>query len=282
MRRLIRIIGLAAAMLTLTVQLTGACTYLGGSRAEGGESGSESAAQNEFRWSGQVASGRTIEIKGVNGDVRAEASSGGEVEVVATKSARRSDPAGIRVQVVEHAGGVTICAVYPSKDTGRPNECQPGGGGRMNVQNNDVQVNFTVRVPAGVRFNGRTVNGGVDAEALGSDVEAHTVNGSINISTNGYAQAHTVNGGINASLGRANWTGALEFETVNGGITLILPAETSTELRAETVNGDITTDFPLSVQGRFSRRSISGTIGGGGRELNLKTVNGGLRIQRAQ
>src|SRR5687767_1944733 len=92
MRRLIRIIGLAAAMLALTVQFTGACNYPGGTRAEGGESGGEAAAQNEFRWSGQVASGRTVEIKGVNGDVRAEASSGGEVEVVATKSARRSDP----------------------------------------------------------------------------------------------------------------------------------------------------------------------------------------------
>ena len=34
-----------------------------------------------FQWHGVVAEGRTIEIKGVNGDVKAEAASGHEVEV---------------------------------------------------------------------------------------------------------------------------------------------------------------------------------------------------------
>ena len=32
----------------------------------------------------------------------------------------------------------------------------------MNVQNNDVRVHFTVQVPPGIRFAGRTVNGEVD------------------------------------------------------------------------------------------------------------------------
>ena len=64
-----------------------------------------------------------------------------------------------------HAGGVTICAVYPSRDARKPNECPPGDGGRMNVQNNDVSVRFTVRVPAGVTFVGKTVNGEIEAHA---------------------------------------------------------------------------------------------------------------------
>src|SRR5256885_5359139 len=49
------------------------------------------------------------------------------------------------------------------------------------------------------------------------------------------------------SLGRATWSDALEFRTVNGGITLDLPAGLSTEGRAKTGNGDIQTDFPLMV-----------------------------------
>src|SRR5213595_1573860 len=97
------------------------------------------AAQGEFHWKGQLAAGKTIEIKGVNGDVSAVAGSG-EVEVTAVKHARNSDP-------------------------------------------DDVRVNFTVRVPAGVRFAGHTVNGEVDAANLSGDVEAHTVNGSIRVST---------------------------------------------------------------------------------------------------
>jgi hypothetical protein len=59
------------------------------------------------------------------GDVSASPASGGAVEVVATKHGRRSDPAEVEIEVVEHAGGVTICAVYPSPGS-RPNECRQG------------------------------------------------------------------------------------------------------------------------------------------------------------
>ena len=86
-------------------------------------------AQGDFRWKGKIAAGKEIEIKGVNGDVRAVAGSGSETEVTATKHAKRSDPDEVKIDVVEHEGGVTICAVYPS-DGRRTNECRPGEGGR--------------------------------------------------------------------------------------------------------------------------------------------------------
>jgi hypothetical protein len=35
------------------------------------------------------------------------------------------------------------------------------------------------------------------------------------------------------------------------------------------------------VQGRFSRRTFRGTIGGGGRDLSLSTVNGNIRLVKA-
>jgi hypothetical protein len=238
-------------------------------------------SQDNFQWQGRIAQGNAIEIKGVNGNVRAEAATGDQVEVVAIKKSRRSPLESVRIQVVEYDGGVTICAVYPSSDAKRPNVCAPGTEGHMNVNNNDVQVDFTVRVPAGVRFQGHTVNGEVAAQGLTADVEASTVNGSVHVSTKGHAEARTVNGEIEASMGRADWSDGLQFETVNGGITLDLPATTSTELEAETLNGDISTDFPMTVQGRFSKRHMSGTIGSGGRHLSLKTVNGSIRINRA-
>src|SRR5206468_1787521 len=50
-------------------------------------------AQTDFQWRGQLTSGQTLEVKGINGDVRAVPSSTTDVEVTATKSARRSNPA---------------------------------------------------------------------------------------------------------------------------------------------------------------------------------------------
>ena len=236
------------------------------------------AAQSDFEWRGQMAAGQSIEIKGINGSVRAVAATGNEVEVTATRSARRSNPADVRFEVVPHAGGVTVCAVYPSPQ-GRPaNECKPGSGGRMQTNNNDTSVNFTVRVPTGIGFVGRTVNGEVDAESLQGNVEGHSVNGSIRLVTTGVALATTVNGSINATMGRADWTGEASFKTVNGEITLKLPAAANTELNAQLVNGRIKSDLPVTVSGQVEPRRLQGTIGTGGRQLAISTVNGSISL----
>jgi len=238
------------------------------------------AAQDEFHWQGSLARGSAVEIKGVNGGITASGTSGSAVEVSAVKKGHRSDPAQVKVEVVEHAGGVTICAVYPAVN-GQPNSCLPGKGGRMNTRDNDVQVEFRVTVPAGVRFIGRTVNGGVSAAGIAADAEAETVNGGLDLDATGSARGSTVNGSVTARLGRADWDGALKLSTVNGGIELTLPEGLNADVKASTVNGDIETDFPLAVKGRISRRSLSGTIGSGGRQLELSTVNGGITLRKA-
>ena len=238
------------------------------------------AQAQDFRWQGSIPQGGSIEIKGVNGDVKAEPSGSNQVEVVAEKRARRDNPDDVRIEVVPHGNDVTICAVYPSRDGAKPNECAPGNGGRMNVQNNDVTVRFTVRVPAGVTFVGRSVNGEVEAMQLSGDVDLKTVNGSVNFSTTGMARASTVNGSIRGSMGRADWSDTLAMDTVNGGITLTLPQSLRTEVRATTVNGDINSDFPMTVTGPVTRRRLEGTIGGGGRTLALDSVNGSITLKR--
>lgn len=236
--------------------------------------------QESWSWNGAVPQGKTIEIKGVNGGVTATLASGSQVKVTAKKSARRSDVESVKIAVVEHSGGVTICAVYPAP-SGRPaNECQPGDGGRNSVRDNDVVVDFTVEVPAGVDLVGRTVNGSIEAESLRSDVEARTVNGGIDVTTTGVTSAHTVNGSVDVSVGRADWADDLEIETVNGGINFRVRGELNAELTATTVNGDIETDFPLTVQGRFGPKRLNGKIGTGGRDLLLKTVNGDIAIRK--
>lgn len=244
--------------------------------------GPRGAAQTDFQWRGGLATGQTLEIKGVNGDVRAVASSTTDAQVAAAKSARRSDPNSVRIVSVPHAGGITICAVYPDVPGQEPNRCEPGPESHMRTKDNDVQVRFDVQVPVGVRFVGRTVNGSVDGDALNGDAEGHTVNGSVKLSTSGVALGSTVNGSLDLTMGRADWGGGAKFSTVNGGITLRLPGYLAADLRASTVNGDIVSDFPIAFTGTMTRRSIRGTIGGGGQTLTLSTVNGGINLLKAQ
>jgi hypothetical protein len=233
-----------------------------------------------FQWRGTVAQGQTVEIRGVIGGVRAMESQDGAVHVEATRTANRSDPSSVRIEVVEHADGVTICAVYPTpRGSRRDNECRPGGG-QSSVQNNDTQVAFVVRVPAGVRLAANVVTGSVRVEGLRSDVTAATVNGGIDIHTTGFVRASTVNGSITGRLEQARVGGDTRFETVNGSITLELADGLNANFRASTVSGRIDSDFPITVTGQVSRRSLRGTIGTGGPELRASTVNGSIRLRR--
>ena len=150
----------------------------------------------------------------------------------------------------------------------------------MNTDRNDVIVDFIVKVPAGVRYVGKTVNGSIHALGLRSQTEVRSVNGRIELSTTELGSAQTVNGSIEASIGAAKWDDLLEFSTVNGGITLALPQDTSTNVRAEMLNGGFESDFPLLVKSfRGRNHRVVGTIGQGGRDLELTTVNGSIRLR---
>jgi DUF4097 and DUF4098 domain-containing protein YvlB len=150
----------------------------------------------------------------------------------------------------------------------------------MNVRDNDVQVAYTVRVPDGVRLIARTTNGIVDVNGLAADVDVSTTNGGIRIVTRGVATARTTNGDIDVVMGSSG-TGDLEFRTTNGDVTVTLPGDLNAEFRAATTNGNFSSDFPVLVQGSFGPRRMEGRIGNGGRQLEMGTTNGDIRLRRA-
>jgi hypothetical protein len=243
---------------------------------------------DDFRWNGNIAPGLAIEVNGINGEIIAEPSSGAEVQVVAIKRSKRTDVNLVQMKVVQHAGGVTICALYPNEDGVYPSSCgrddnksENRRSGNNNIRNNDVRVDFTVKVPQGVGFVGRTINGEISATSLSGNVITSTINGSIKISTTGYAEASTINGQIAAKLGDGNWPKALSFKTINGEISLDLPANLSAAVDAQTLNGRINSDFPLHVSDLDGRKQVKGTIGSGGRDLVLRTLNGSINLRIA-
>lgn len=216
-----------------------------------------------FHWHGPVAPGLAVEIRGLNGDVHAEFSSGTEVEVYAQMSG--SNP--VRVDVIHHTGGVTVCTISRSDPKQRSHQLPAAG---------DARVNYTVRVPKGGGLIGRTVNGEVEAQNLQGGVNAETVNGKIRISTRGRAQARTVNGNIMATCSMKS----AALSNVNGSITLETPSLTNAAFLAETRNGAITTDFRIAGQRSLSPHRIASRNGNGSREIKLKTVNGSIQLRR--
>jgi len=239
------------------------------------------AASPDFSWSDALTAGKTISINGLNGHITASRASGRTATVTAVKSGKSSQLDRVHIVATPSAAGITICANYPDKHGGWT-DCDPERGMRGETEDIDVDVDFTVQVPEGVKLEARTVNGGIDASDLASDAEAVTVNGTIHLTTSGIAEARTVNGSITASMGRGTWDHALRFETVNGSVRLTLPHEVNAQIHANSLNGSISSDFPISLNGEFWHKggSVGGTIGKGGSALRLSTVNGSIVIAR--
>jgi len=240
------------------------------------------AAGPDFSWSEAMASGKTIKIYGVSGEIEATRAPGRQASVTAIKTSKSNQTDRVRIEATPSADGITICAIYPEKH-GRESTCDEHGMHGDDMEDTDVEVAFTVQVPEGVQLDARQVNGTVQATDLASDVDASTVNGSVHLSTTGLAQARTVNGSINVSMGKGTWEHPLRMKTVNGSVRLSLPHEVNAKLSASSVNGSISSDFPVTVEGAFWSRGgkLGGTIGKGGGELTIETVNGSIVISRA-
>ena len=221
-----------------------------------------------WNWNGELASGTAVEIQGVTGDIRATASDSGRVEVSATFE----NGSTVEMRVSETKAGITVCAVRKgSQECASAANSAPGG-----------RVDYHVRVPSGIRFVAKTVNGGIQAESLASDVYATTVNGKVVISTSGTAEASTVNGSIVAKLLKPFWKKAPQFSAVNGGISVIIPPNVKTGIHAETRNGKIVKSL-TAVRGAATDQKIDGTVGrgaGGCNPLVIRTINGAIELKQ--
>jgi hypothetical protein len=235
--------------------------------------------ENNFHWQGNLKPGQTLEVINRNGDIDASTSS--DAARVAGMKRDGDNDKELFIEVVEYSDGVTICAVYAKEQT--PGRCHHGGvsSESSNWHGHHTKLNFDVQVPGGVHFKALTTNGGVHARDLKSVVEAATTNGNVEVSTSEWASAKTTNGGVRVAMGKANWSGELELLTTNGSVDVTLPASAEFSVRAATTNGGIHTDFPVTVQGSFSAKDLSGTVGSGGRELRVATTNGGIELKKS-
>ena len=227
-----------------------------------------------------VAPGRWVWIRDRSGSVTVEPTRGDSLEVSAEKSFGHSDPATVRIVAVPGSDGITICALWGRED--RDNRCGPGEAYRQrHVSHNDVRVRFTVRLPRGVAVGATTVSGTVRVTGASAPVVAGTVNGDVLAETaRGPVNAYSVNGSVRATMRGFADTGGVKVATVNGAVSVELPARLDATVDANTVNGTIETDFPLTVEGKFVAHHAGGALGAGGRRIELNSVNGSIRLKK--
>jgi putative adhesin len=191
--------------------------------ATAGAAATAATQVNNFHWSRTVERGKMVDIRGVNGSVRARASGDGVVHVEATSRVRGSDPQRVDIRVIDHDRGVTICAMHPRlSEASDLYDCVRGGDWRSTIAlDNDPEIDFVVGVPVGVRFSASTVNADVEVQGLQSEVSVATISGRVSIQRTARLSASST------------------VTTTNGDVVLQLPAAAGAEVHASTVSGDL-------------------------------------------
>ena len=221
-----------------------------------------------------VNAGARVSVENINGDIVVVGDSGKQVKVVANKKAGKQ----------EYLDKLEI-VIDADKDYIRIETRHPDSSGGWFNWGNDSSgsVSYELLVPMDVNLDSiDTVNGDVTIESVNGEVTAGTVNGTIEVSgANADVDLETVNGSIKAVFDELGSGQRVKADTVNGKITIYLPAKASASIVAETVNGSIDAeDFGLEVEKGFVGRDLDGEIGGGDAKVSLDAVNGSIRIKK--
>ncbi len=224
--------------------------------------------REEFHQTYPLAANGRVGVHNVNGAIHVAAWDRSEVRVDAVKhgvDAKALEQA----QIVVEAGAdaVEIRTKYPENCHG----CRPAA------------VEYTITVPRGAALDPiRTVNGSVAVEGVSGRVKVASVNGGLEVrKADGDVDLNTVNGRVAGDFDQLA-ARHISMHTVNGAIALALPKDAGAHLVLSTVNGGVKSDFeiPAAHAHHGPGTHVDTQIGGGGAEISLATVNGGIALTR--
>ncbi len=142
---------------------------------------------------------------------------------------------------------------------------------------NAVSTNGSIKViDVEGSADAKTTNGKVYIENVSGVTSAKSTNSGIEIKgTSEINSARTTNGNIKIFLTEDS-SGDMDISTTNGSITLRVPLNFNGDVDLKTTNGSIKAENFTITLGKLSKNHLIGTIGNGGRFINIKTTNGSI------
>lgn len=231
--------------------------------------------KEEFHKSYPLASKGTISLQNVNGDVEIKVWDKNEVKVDAVKYADdQEDMDQLKIEVDATQNSVDIDTQYPDED-------------HSHGHHGSVSVDYILTVPKDAELDEiKTVNGSVEISGSEGSVRASSVNGSVEASgLKASCELKSVNGKVSAEFVSLPSDTRARLGSVNGTVTIKIPADANASVKASTQSGHVSNDFGLTSYEKHHDDwgvrigdSIKGDIGKGGADVDLNTVNGSVRI----
>ena len=230
-----------------------------------------------------------LEVALFSGDIDVEGYDGNEIIIVADAPMRDVDdddeprPDGLR-RIQSSSVGLTV------------EEGDNKVALRMDFSPRNVDLE--IRVPRRTSVHANLVNGGdITISGVTGEHELQNVNGDV-VATDisGSAVLNSTNGDVRATFTAVDADRPMSFTSFNGDVDVTLPANLAADLLVASQQGDVYTDFEVSVQqdpaqvqrnadagGRYRvrmQRENRYAIGGGGRDIQLRTFNGDVMIRK--
>lgn len=168
----------------------------------------------------------------------------------------------------------------------------------VNTGDPNRSIDLELKIPQDVKLKAGTVNdGSVTIDNLRGELEVNNVNDEIILTgISGSVVANTVNGDVRVVFKSVNPTAPMAFSTLNGDVTVTLPADTKASLKVKSDNGDVFSDFDIDIDktpakvdkvtepGLYKIKKdewIYGKINGGGSEMMMKNMQGDIYVKKA-
>ncbi len=140
-------------------------------------------------------------------------------------------------------------------------------------------VSYEVLVPAATDLVLKATAGALSLENVQGIIRFENTTGNVRLSgVSGDVRGRTTNGELELTLTGDTWTGpALDVSTVNGNVTWQLPPAYAATLLARTTRGRVSAELNTKRLSALPH-SLAATLGKGGVQLKVSTVNGNVRV----
>ncbi len=243
--------------------------------------------------------------RNIHGSIDVEAYSGTTIKIEIKKTITANSQAGLekgkkefKINIVETAHKIIV---HPDA----PYICFDAEYHGMNVNRGsygnkvpyNAELSYIIKVPRNISIDVSTIN---DGDVAVNDVQAQiikagNINGSIALNNvSGATEAHTINGTIDVTYAK-NPVKKSSYSTINGDITINYLKNLTADVAFESMHGDLYTDFTISeyitggkknrtnkkrgVKYRYTSKPLV-RIGNGGTRLDFKTLNGDVSIKK--
>jgi len=235
-----------------------------------GAADSQSASVDEIRKTFELKPGEKIWIQGINGSVEIQTSDTKTAEVYVKRTGDNANSLQRRQMIVEqNADGLLV------------RSRQVFNGVWDHLFGHDPKEEVIIKAPRQIALLFKGINGRVYSDDIDGPLDLKGLNGRAELGlVSESASIDGINGSIVVGLNKLSDRG-VQIHGVNGGIELRLASGLNADLTAKGMNGSVKSEISDVTVEKTDWSRFSARIGNGGPEIEIRGINGNVRLTRS-